>query len=152
MWCKHTNYEIDAHVPFLIKAPGKEFQSGTTNALVELLDLYPTLCDLAQLPIPEQCEGSSLLSLLRDPSAVWNELAYTQYPRWGRVMGYSVKSPIGRYTEWLKRDTGKVVDREYYDHELDPNENLNRVGEADYAGVIDSLSTAIAEERKRWEK
>jgi hypothetical protein len=45
-----------------------------------------------------------------------------------------------------------VVDREYYDHQLDPSENLNRVGEADYAGMIDSLSIAIAEERKRWEK
>jgi hypothetical protein len=67
-------------------------------------------------------------------------------------MGYSVKSPSARYTEWLKRDTGKVVDREYYDHQLDPSENLNRVGEADYAGMIDSLSKAIAEERKRWEK
>ena len=152
MWCKHTNYEIDAHVPFLIKAPGKEFQSGSTDALVELLDLYPTLCDLAQLPTPAQCEGSSLLSLLRDPSAEWNELAYTQYPRSGWVMGYSVKSPSGRYTEWIKRGTGKVVDREYYDHQLDPSENLNRAGEADYAGVIDSLSKAIAEERKRCEK
>ncbi|MBC8368448.1 MAG: sulfatase, partial [Planctomycetes bacterium] len=152
MWCKHTNYEIDAHVPFLIKAPGKEFQSGSTHALVELLDLYPTLCDLAKLPTPAQCEGSSLLSLLRDPSAEWNELAYTQYPRWGRVMGYSVKAPSGRYTEWLKRDSGKVVDREYYDHQLDPSENLNRADEADYASVIDSLSKAIAEERKRWEK
>jgi hypothetical protein len=67
-------------------------------------------------------------------------------------MGYSVKAPSGRYTEWLKRDSGKVVDREYYDHQLDPSENLNRADEADYASVIDSLSKAIAEERKRWEK
>ena len=67
-------------------------------------------------------------------------------------MGYSVKAPSGRYTEWLKRDSGKVVDREYYDHQLDPSENLNRADEADYASVIDSLSKAIAEERKRWKK
>ena len=67
-------------------------------------------------------------------------------------MGYSVKAPSGRYTEWLKRDSGKVVAREYYDHQLDPSENLNRADEADYASVIDSLSKAIAEERKRCEK
>jgi len=152
MWCKHTNYEIDAHVPFLIKAPGREFQPGSTDALVELLDLYPTLCDLAKLPTPSQCEGSSLISLLQDPSAEWTELAYSQYPRWGGVMGYSVKAPGGRYTEWLKKNTGKVVAREYYDHQLDPSENLNRAGEADYASVIESLSKAIAEERKRCEK
>lgn len=152
MWCKHTNYEIDAHVPFLIKAPGQGFQSGSTDALVELLDLYPTLCDLTDVPTPSQCEGTSLTALLRDPSSEWNELAYTQYPRWGGVMGYSVKSDDGRYTEWVKEDLGKVVAREYYDHQLDLSENTNRADEAAYASVIESLSKAIAEERARCEK
>ncbi|HAV12120.1 MAG TPA: iduronate sulfatase, partial [Opitutae bacterium] len=149
MWCKHTNYEIDARVPFIIKAPSGRYSTGSTQALVELLDLYPTLCDLTGLSTPEQCEGSSLVTLLKDPSAEWDELAYTQYPRWGGVVGYSVKSPEGRYTEWLKDASGEVVAREYYDHQLDPNENTNRASLAAYADIVESLSVAIAKERAR---
>lgn len=149
MWCKHTNFEIDARVPFIIKAPGKDFQSGSSKALVELLDLYPTLCDLTGIPTPEQCEGSSLVTLLKDPSAEWTELAYTQYPRWGGVMGYSVKSHEGRYTEWLNQESGKIVGRELYDHRIDPGENKNRAEDPKYADAIATLSAAIAAERNR---
>lgn len=151
MWCKHTNYEIDTRVPFLIKTPWPSLKAESTTALVELLDLYPTLCDLTALPTPDQCEGSSLLPLLKDSQAPWTDLAYSQYPRHGGVVGYSVKSPYARYTEWRSKKTNAIIAREYYDHQIDPNENLNRVGEADYASEIDSLSKAIAEERKRCE-
>lgn len=147
MWCKHTNFEIDARVPFLIKAPGGAFQVGASSALVELLDLYPTLCDLTGLPTPEQCEGSSLVTLLEDPDADWDELAYTQYPRWGGVMGYSVKAHEGRYTEWVNEESGEVVAREFYDHQIDPNENLNRADQKQYAELIESLSAAIKLQR-----
>lgn len=152
MWCKHTNYEIDARVPFLIKEPGAEFTTGTTDALVELLDLYPTLCDLTGLPTPEQCEGTSLVTLLKDPAAEWTELAYTQYPRWGGVMGYSVKSHKGRYTEWLREATGEIVAREFYDHCSDPDENLNRADDPDYAETVAALSEAIMKERTSHQK
>ncbi|MEC7287880.1 MAG: sulfatase [Verrucomicrobiota bacterium] len=96
MWCKHTNYEIDTRVPFLIRTPWPSLKADSTAALVELLDLYPTLCDLAGLPTPDQCEGSSLLPLLKDSQAPWTDLAYSQYPRHGGVVGYSVKSPSAR--------------------------------------------------------
>lgn len=152
MWCKHTNYEIDTRVPFLIKTPWPSLKAESTTALVELLDLYPTLCDLTALPTPNQCEGSSLLPLLKDSQAPWTDLAYSQYPRHGGVVGYSVKSPYARYTEWRSKKTNAIIAREYYDHQLDPSENLNLAGEADYASEIDSLSKAIAEERKRCEK
>lgn len=155
MWCKHTNYEIDARVPFLIKAPGAALVAGDTDALVELLDLYPTLCELADLPTPEQCEGTSLLPLLKNPDSNWDELAYSQYPRHGGVMGYSVKSPEGRYTEWIREAQGAVVAREYYDHRIDPKENKNvienRADDPQYAEVIEVLSGAIAAERARCE-
>lgn len=147
MWCKHTNYEIDTRVPFLIKAPGHGFQSGSTAALVELLDLFPTLADLTGLPTPEQCEGSSLVPLLKDSDAEWTELAYSQYPRWGGVMGYSVKSHEGRYTEWLDQETDTIKAREYYDHRIDPNENKNRADNPEYAQIIKELSKAIENER-----
>ena len=143
MWCKHTNYEIDTRVPFLIKAPGERFVAGETDALVELLDLFPTLSDLSGLPVPEQCEGSSLVPLLENPDAAWDELAYSQYPRWGGIMGYSVKSHDGRYTEWLDEKSGQVKAREYYDHRIDPNENQNLANDSSFAAEIARLSAAI---------
>lgn len=148
MWCKHTNYEIDTHVPFIIKAPGEAFTSGSSDALVELLDLFPTLADLTGLPTPDQCEGSSLVSLLKDPDAEWTELAYSQYPRWGGVMGYSVKSQEGRYTEWLNQENDTIKAREYYDHRIDPNENKNRADNPEYSQIIKELSAAMRRERQ----
>ncbi|NCG08475.1 MAG: iduronate sulfatase, partial [Verrucomicrobia bacterium] len=117
------------------------------GALVELLDLYPTLCDLAGLPRPDQCEGTSLMPLLKDPDAEWTELAYSQYPRWGGVIGYSVKSKEGRYTEWIKKSSGEVVAREYYDHRIDPNENKNVVDVRAYKVEIEQLSARMKKER-----
>lgn len=147
MWCKHTNYEIDARVPLLIKSSGSGYRPGVTSALVELLDLYPTLAELAGLPTPEQCEGTSLVPLLRDPVAPWSELAYNQYPRGGGVMGYSVKSREGRYTEWIKEASGSVQAREYYDHRIDPGENQNRADDPAYASIIAELSAAMKKAR-----
>lgn len=149
MWCKHTNYEIDARVPLLIKTPDPDLDAGETDALVELLDLYPTLCDLADLPTPDQCEGSSLLPLLKDPESKWNELAYSQYPRHGGVMGYTVKSPDGRYTEWIREEQGVVVAREYYDHRIDPEENRNVVNNRAYMSKIYQLSAQLRKVRKQ---
>lgn len=149
MWCKHTNFEIDTRVPFLIKAPEKSFAGGRTDALVELLDLYPTLCELANLPIPEQCEGTSLMPLLKDPHAKWSELAYSQYPRERGITGFSVKSPVGRYTEWTRGTQGVVVAREYYDHRVDPHENKNVVEAAAYKLEIKRLSALMRRERNQ---
>ena len=142
-----TKAPVDARVPFLIKAPGAGFIAGTTDALVELLDLFPTLCDLTGIPTPSQCEGTSLVTLLRDSEAEWTELAYTQYPRWGGVMGYSVKSHDGRFTEWLDEKTGAVKAHEYYDHRVDPNENKNESENPEFAEVISELSAAMRKER-----
>ena len=143
MWCKHTNYEIDTRVPFLIKTPWPSLKAGSTSALVELLDLYPTLCDLAALPTPEQCEGSSLLPLLKDSKAPWTDLAYSQYPRHGGVVGYSVKSPHARYTEWRKKKTNTIIAREYYDHRIDPDENNNVADKREYQSDMTRLSVTL---------
>ncbi|MFT3920898.1 MAG: sulfatase [Myxococcales bacterium] len=68
-WCKQTNYEIDARVPFIVRAPGAKGNGKPCAGLVELLDIYPTLCDLAGLPIQPQLEGKSIAPLLADPCA-----------------------------------------------------------------------------------
>ena len=149
MWCKHTNYEIDARVPLIIKAPNDRYSSGRSSALVELVDLYPTLCELAGLDTPSDCEGTSLVSLIKNPAAEWTEYAYSQYPRRGTIMGYSIKSKECRYTEWINEISGAMVAREYYDHVKDPNENKNVVKEASYFSNINRLSALLNKQRKQ---
>jgi iduronate 2-sulfatase len=144
MWCKHTNYEIDTRVPFLIKTHLPSLKADNTAALVELLDLYPTLCDLAALPTPDQCEGSTLLPLLKDSGALWTDLAYSQYPRPGGVVGYSVKSPSARYTEWRNKKTNVIIAREYYDHLIDPDENDNVADKREYQTEMTRLSVTLS--------
>ncbi len=115
-WCKHTNFELDAHAPLIFSAPGQKVKGKATDALVEFIDIYPTLCDLAGLEPPKHLEGYSVKPLLDDPTLPWKLGAISQYPRHGNVMGYSMRTTRYRYTEWQDRKTKKVVGRELYDH------------------------------------
>lgn len=130
MWCKHTNFEIDARVPLIVRLPGDAQANRTTDAMVELVDLYPTICQFAGVTIPDQCEGKSLLPILRnEPSDQWRTHALSQFKRsrktGGDIIGYSLKVSDGRYTEWINRESGKTKAVEFYDHQTDPNENKN---------------------------
>ncbi|GAB5559571.1 MAG: sulfatase [Synoicihabitans sp.] len=82
IWGKATNYEIAARVPLMIWTPDMPASSRgqTTDALVELVDMYPTLCDLAGLKPPDHVEGHSFKPLLTDPHRPWKSAAFTQYP------------------------------------------------------------------------
>jgi iduronate 2-sulfatase len=80
IWGKATNYEIATRVPLIIWTPKMKARGEETKALVELVDLYPTLCDLAGLPKPEHLAGKSLVSLLDEPKAQWNKYAVSQFP------------------------------------------------------------------------
>lgn len=130
MWCKHTNFEIDARVPLIVRLPGSDSSNRSSDAMVELVDLYPTLCEFAGVKIPDRCEGKSLVPILRlQEDLGWREHALSQYKRsrksGGDIVGYSIKSQKGRYTEWINSETGKTQAIEYYDHEKDPSENRN---------------------------
>ena len=123
-WCKHTNWELDANATLMLAAPGKR-GGHTTRALVEFVDIYPTLCDLAGLPKPEGLEGASFAPVLDQPDRPWKRAAFNQYPR-GRIVGYSMKTDTHRLTLWVDReDNNRVVAEELYDHTRDPHENEN---------------------------
>src|SRR5216117_917548 len=84
MWCKHTNYEEATHIPLLIAAPGVTRPGTRARALAETVDLYPTLCELAGLPVPKNpqpLEGKSLVPVLRKPSRATKEAVFHVYPR-----------------------------------------------------------------------
>ena len=83
LWSKRTNFELDARVPLIISAPGQAAPGGRTGSIVELLDLYPTLADLADLPAPAHLEGVTLRPLLDDPETAVKQVAFNAAPRPG---------------------------------------------------------------------
>jgi arylsulfatase A-like enzyme len=82
IWGKATNYEIATRVPMMIWTPDmpKGSQGKTTDALVELVDMYPTLAELAGLEIPTHVEGTSFKPLLKNPNTEWKTAAFSQFP------------------------------------------------------------------------
>lgn len=142
LWCKTSNFELDARVPLIIAAPKMKRPGAKTDALAELLDLYPTLVDLCGLKAPSGLEGKSLVPVMHDPGATVKPAAYTQHPRPAyykgkpKTMGVSVRTPRYRYTEWRDFTTGKVVARELYDHRNDPDENRNVVKSPRHASSL----------------
>ena len=142
-WCKQTNYEIDARVPLIIRAPTCAANGGKAHALVELVDVYPTLCELAGLPVSEQLEGRSMVPLLSNLDQPWKQAAFSQFRRQdGRVplMGYAMRTDRYQYIEWQNRRTREVVATELYDHDSDPLENTNIAGRADNKERLTELS------------
>lgn len=128
MWCKHTNYEQAAHIPFLVSAPG--MKSGVrSSSLVESVDLYPTLCELAGLPVPAGLDGASFARTLRDPKAPTKEAVLHVYPR-GQRIGRAVRTERYRLVEW--KNPGEAADAavlELYDYASDPEETRNLAAE-----------------------
>ena len=136
-WCKQTNYDIDLQVPLMIHVPGQPNAGFKTKAIVELVDLYPTVCDAANLPIPEIMEGSSMMPLLADPNKKWKTAAFSQFhrapnitPDKGRYMGSSLMTERYHYVEWrtwdhIKGIAGELKAVELYDLQSDPQENVN---------------------------
>ncbi|MFN3324018.1 MAG: sulfatase [Bryobacteraceae bacterium] len=150
-WCKHTNFEIDTHVPLLLRAPGRKLRGASTRALVEFVDVYPTLAELCGLEIPEHCEGTSMVPLLDNPRRSWKEAAFSQYPRQGNHMGYSLRHDRWRYTEWIHRETGEIAARELYDHASGPLAARNVAADAKHASTVRRLS-ALLDKGNGWRR
>ena len=141
-WCKHTNFELDTHVPMIISLPNRKTAGKRTTALTEFVDIYPSLCEACGLSIPPHCEGTSIMPLVNDPKRAWKKAAFSQYPR-GRVMGYSMRTDRYRYTEWQQRKGGKVLTTELYDHKNDAAENENIADKPEMKTTISRLSKML---------
>jgi iduronate 2-sulfatase len=143
LWGKLTNFEDSTRSPLIIAAPGRAAGGGRTPALVELVDVYPTLCDLAGLPKPDRLEGTSLVPLLKDPGSEWKTAAFSQYPRKG-LMGYSMRTDRYRYTVWQSTDDARVnAGTELYDHTIDPSETMNLARLPQNAALVAALDAQL---------
>ena len=141
-WCKHTNFERATRSALIMSAPGRQAKNAHSPALVEFVDIYPTLCDLCGLTPPETLEGASFAPLLDTPEAAVKTAAFSQYPRPHNVMGYSMRTDRYRFTEWLDKD-GKRIASELYDHQEDPDENHNLAGRDAMGEIVTALSTQM---------
>ncbi|MEI7676620.1 MAG: sulfatase [Bacteroidales bacterium] len=184
LWGKTTDFESCAKAPLIIAAPHKEGNGKSANGLVEFVDVYPTLCELASLSLPSHLEGTSAVTLLNDPSKTWKKAAFTQTTcpavrEWAGkpldpktresfaslmdrverniqefdtddfsvekyneyVFGYSMRTDRYRFTYWMdKRHPEKPLALELYDHEKDPNENVNIAMQPSEAKLVKQLT------------
>jgi iduronate 2-sulfatase len=137
-WGKWSPYEWDSRSPLIMRGPG--VPSGVaTNALVEFVDIYPTVASLAGLEPPAGLEGISLKPLLREPSRTWKSAVFTQVLRQlpdGNLMAVSMRTERYRLTRWTaEHDRADVRFIELYDRLVDPNETRNIAGEPAYESI-----------------
>jgi len=143
MWGKGGAFEAAARVPLMIRVPGQTRAASTSAALVELVDLYPSLCELAGLPLPAHLEGLSMVPLLSEPGRPWKKAAFTLHPA-GPIEGTSIRTERWRFTRW--RTVGarsQELSHELYDHSSDPLEMVNLAPRPEYDQQVAGLRAIL---------
>jgi iduronate 2-sulfatase len=140
MWCKHTNYEQATRIPLLVALPGKN--GSSSQALVETVDLFPTLAELAGLPKPEGRDGKSFAAVLAKPEQPHRDHTIQVYPR-GNRLGRAIRTERYRMVEWKTIGaSGASAEFELYDYQVDPAETKNIA--ADSPEVLKQLQALLA--------
>ncbi|HWB00222.1 MAG TPA: sulfatase [Pirellulales bacterium] len=125
-WGKTTVFDIALRVPLIIRAPRFAAAGQACERTVQLIDLYPTLAQLCELPLPtsvptQSIQGHSLVPLLRCPRAAWDHPAFSMAKTGGGPLGYSVCTERWHYAEWNHGEDGAVL----FDNLSDPHELKN---------------------------
>ena len=154
IWAKSTNFEMSAHAPLIIAAPKTGTSGVTTDAIVESLDIYPTIIDLCSVNPEGDLSGRSLKPLLEDPKHQWENVAFNQFARpygaaiGGRTpkshMGYSVRTDSWRYTSWYNFEKDLFEFHELYAVEA-PGPTANLVGKPEYSDIQEKLHKMVAD-------
>lgn len=129
MWCKHSNYEQATRIPVIVSAPGKA-QGAASKSMIESVDIYPTLCELAGIDTPSLLDGKSFAGVLDKPSQSHRGHTIQVYPRSkqgvGQVLGRSIRTDRYRLVQWKAWDAPEQSsDWELYDYQTDPLETKN---------------------------
>tara|TARA_B100000809_G_scaffold63492_3_gene60204 strand:- start:177 stop:1682 length:1506 start_codon:yes stop_codon:yes gene_type:complete len=151
-WCKWSNMNIDTNIPYIFSVPGGK-KGAVCNTAVEALDMYPTMAELCGLEKPEHVEGISIVRNLENPEKEENRYIGTIWPRESlaydkTIMGYSVKDNRYNYVEWVKLNTGEVLEKELYDHEKDPMETRNVINEEVYKDVVAEMAKICVQRKE----
>ncbi|MCB1206479.1 MAG: sulfatase [Verrucomicrobiae bacterium] len=154
LWGKTSNFELDARVPLLVADPRASASHGRkTEAIAELIDLYPTLAHLAGIgdKLNRRLEGDNLGPVIEDPDKEVKKAAFTRHqqpfygsPKDWKAWGYSVRTPRWRYTEWRDIGNGTLLARELYDHREDPRETRNVAADPSAADAVTEHASLIS--------
>ncbi|MBY6210931.1 sulfatase [Microbulbifer agarilyticus] len=146
-WTKATVRELDAQVPLLVKLPGN--QGAISNALIEYVDLYPTLSEFAGIGLPANVDGTSFHKVLQQPQLPHKTAALSQAVRpWPsnkpvQQIGYSIRTDKYRYTRWVDVKTQRTLAEEVYRINEDRLQRRNLI-ETLERGELDFLRGALA--------
>lgn len=144
-WCKHSNVEIDVRVPLIISRETgyKNRVSGKmSNALVENVDIFPTLVDLCGLDGPT-LDGKSLLPVINNPETKWDDAATSVYARGEKIMGCTATDGEWRYTEWRDSQTHEILQAELYEHKHNLLSFKNLSGNESYREIESKMKTLL---------
>ena len=139
LWGKQTLFEVVLHSPLIVSIPQQTYSNTKTDALAELVDIYPTLCDACQLPIPPQLEGTSLLPVIEQPTRPWKSAVFSRF-RGAAGWGFSTRTEQYRYTEWGPYGRGG---QELYDYDADPDETVNIAYFSENSELVGHLSEQL---------
>jgi iduronate 2-sulfatase len=134
-WSKHNLLNTSKHTPLIIRAPGFK-QDIKADGIVELVDMYPTLCELAGISLPQHLEGNSIVSLMKNPKQDGKKAAYTKWRS-----GASVITSDFSYTEW---DSNQ---RMLFDLKKDPNENENVAEIPIYTEIVKEMKELLRQKK-----
>ncbi|MEL6108483.1 MAG: sulfatase-like hydrolase/transferase, partial [Planctomycetota bacterium] len=141
LWGKVTLFDIGAKVPFVVRAPGLAKAGATSDAMVELVDIFPTLADLTGLGAPEHLQGVSLRPLLGHPERLGKKkYAYSVVTR-GTKMGHAVRNQRWRYGKWPDGE-------ELYNLTLDPQEKNNLAAREHVAERLVDFREVLADKQR----
>ena len=138
---KHCNYEMATRAPLLVSAPGMKAAGRGSAALVEFVDLYASLAELAGLPAPARHDGLSFAPLLDDPARPWKRAAFSEMMRAGKL-GRALRTERFRYVEWTDR-ANAAAGRELYDYVSDPDERENLADRPEHAARVQDLAAQL---------
>ncbi len=156
-WTKHTNYEQANRIPIIIRAPGKTVGSSSCSQVIETVDIYPTLCELAGLPDPVQSlDGESLVPVLAGKGKLDDNYAYHCFPKANRL-GEAIRTERYRLVRWTPKPkvngpknawqnnvSSDRVEWELYDYQTDPLETKNLY--EDLPGVAAELTEILEQQ------
>jgi arylsulfatase A-like enzyme len=145
LWCKHCNFDTSLRAPLVIRAPDAAAGRASTS-LVEFCDVYPTLCDLAGLPLPDHLDGRSIADVVADPARPGKDAVFARFHA-----GDSIRTATHLYTEWTD-DIGGVTARMLYDHRTDPDENHNIAESPSNAALVMDLHVGLRGATSRWDQ
>ena len=134
-WGKHNTLHNALRIPLIVKVPGK--LAGESDSLIQSVDLFPTLCELAGLEVPESVQGQSFAAVLENPEREINDSVYARFKAADALV-------TDRFTYSLFSNGEEML----YDRGNDPQENQNVAKNPEYNKQLKSMQKKLAQRMK----